>query len=218
VRRTRSFEEDRWTRLRRRRPDCVGWTGWRIPGLVLAAIFLALSPAARAQKMGAGSLFSDYKAFRVGDIVTIYIVEFATGSNETKTGMEKGTEFSLKSNGGTGALQFIPLFGAKVGDRSKFDGKGSTSTKGVLKAKMSARIVKVLENGNLVIEGTREVQINSEKQVTVLRGIVRPEDITADNVVYSYNIADAKITYRGKGAVSDGSGPSLITRFLNWVF
>lgn len=171
-----------------------------------------------AQKMGAGSLFSDYKAFQVGDIVTIYIVEFSTGSNETKTGTEKETRFSLESSGGSGALKFIPLFGADASDRSKFQGQGATSSKGVLKAKMSARIVKVLDNGNLVIEGTREVQINNEKQVTVLSGIVRPEDITADNVVYSYNIADAKITYKGKGAVSRGSGPSLITRLLNWVF
>ena len=187
-------------------------------GLLALSFVLAQSTDVAAQKMGRGSLFSDYKAFKEGDIVTIYIVEFSTGSNETKTDTKKETEFSLQSSGGTGALKFIPLFGAKVNDGSSFDGQGITSSRGILKAKMSARIVKVLENGNLVIEGTREVQVNDEKQITVLSGVVRPEDITGDNVVYSYNIADAKITYRGKGTVTGGSKPSLITRLLNWVF
>jgi flagellar L-ring protein precursor FlgH len=190
-------------------------------GIWVAALLcgtLLTGSQSSAQKMGAGSLFSDYKAYRVGDIVTIYIVEFASGTNETKTGTGKETELSLDSGGGTGALKFLPMFGASGSSRSKFDGKGSTSSTGILRAKMSARIVQVLDNGNLVIEGTREVQVNNEKQVTVLSGIVRPEDITPDNVVYSYNIADAKITYRGKGVASSGSNPSIITRILNWVF
>ncbi|MDZ7373225.1 MAG: flagellar basal body L-ring protein FlgH [candidate division KSB1 bacterium] len=189
-------------------------TWWLVP---LCGAILGPGKCA-AQKLGTGSLFSDYKAFRVGDVVTIYIVEFASGTNETKTGTGKETEISLESSGGTGALKFLPMFGAGANARSKFDGKGSTSTTGVLRAKISARVVQVLDNGNLVIEGSREVQVNNEKQVTILSGVVRPEDITADNVVYSYNIADAKITYRGKGVVSGGSNPSLITRILNWVF
>ena len=190
----------------------VVWT------VALAVLTASLWVPAQAQKMGRGSLFSDYKAFQVGDIITIYIVEVSTGSNETKNGTKKETTISLQSDGGTGALNFIPLFGAKVGKSTTFDGKGGTSSKGVLKAKMSARIVQVQPNGNLVIRGTREVQVNSEKQLIEISGVVRPEDITTDNIVYSYSIADAKITYRGKGTITNGSKPSIVTRILNWVF
>ncbi|HFE53513.1 MAG TPA: flagellar basal body L-ring protein FlgH [Bacteroidetes bacterium] len=189
-----------------------------ILAFVLVISALAASAPVHAQKMGRGSLFSDYKAFQVGDIITIYIVEVSTGSNETKNGTRKETEISLQSDGGTGALKFIPLFGAKIGKSTTFDGKGGTSSKGVLKAKMSAQIVKVQPNGNLVIRGTREVQVNSEKQLIEISGVVRPEDITTDNVVYSYSIADARITYRGKGTITNGSKPSIVTRILNWVF
>ncbi len=190
-------------------------TVWLVVLVVLASL---VGLPAQAQKMGRGSLFSDYKAFQVGDIITIYIVEVSTGSNETKSGTKKATEISLQSDGGTGALNFIPLFGAKVGKSTTFDGKGGTSSKGVLKAKMSARIVQVQPNGNLVIRGTREVQVNNEKQLIEISGVVRPEDITTDNIVYSYSIADAKITYRGKGTITNGSKPSFVTRILNWVF
>jgi len=76
----------------------------------------------------------------------------------------------------------------------------------------------VKPNGDLVIEGTRVLGINNDKEMLILTGIVRPQDISPSNTVYSYQIADAQISYKGKGAASDGGKPGWIIRFLNWIF
>jgi flagellar L-ring protein precursor FlgH len=83
---------------------------------------------------------------------------------------------------------------------------------------MSARIIELLSNGDLKIEGRRMVEINGEEQITVLTGIVRPSDVLADNTVYSFLIADASISYRGRGLVDDAAKPGILSRFVNWLF
>lgn len=185
---------------------------------ILVAVLLAVMPAvAAAQSLSANSIFSDYKAHRVGDIITVHIIEFASGANESRTNTDKQSLASAKGDG-SGALKFIPLFGFEASDQLQFTGEGQTTRSGVLRAKMSAVIKAVDRNGNLLIEGSREVEVNNEKQMTTLTGLVRPGDITADNVVFSYNIADAKIQYRGKGALSTTSRAGIFTRLLNWIF
>lgn len=185
---------------------------------VLEVALLALiSGTAAAQNLATNSIFSDYKAHRVGDIITIHIIEFASGSNEARTSTDKQSVASAKGEG-SGALKFIPLFGLEASDNLQFSGEGETTRRGVLRAKMSAIIKGIDRNGNLVIEGSREVEVNNEKQMTTLTGLVRPEDITADNVVYSYNIADARIHYKGRGALSTTSRAGIFTRLLNWIF
>jgi len=87
-----------------------------------------------------------------------------------------------------------------------------------LRGKMSAQIVDILPNGNLKIEGKRTVEINGEEQTTILTGVVRPRDILSDNTVYSYLIADASISYRGRGMVNDAAKPGILSRFINWLF
>lgn len=185
---------------------------------VLAILLLVIVPGmATAQQLSANSIFSDYKAHRVGDIITIHIIEFSSGANEARTNTDKQSVASAKG-GGSNALDFIPLFGFDANDNLQFKGEGQTTRRGALRAKMSAVIKGVDHNGNLIIEGSREVEVNNEKQMTTLSGLVRPEDITADNVVFSYNIADAKINYKGKGTLSTTSRAGIFTRILNWIF
>ncbi len=164
------------------------------------------------------SLFADYKAHQVGDIVTIYIVEFSTASNSAASKTDNSNKSSLSSGGGSGALRFLPLFGADLKYGNSFEGKGETTQHGQLKAKMSAKIVERASSGILKIEGKKVVEINGDKQITVLTGWVRPEDVTTDNVVYSYNIADAQISYKGKGVVNAAQKPGWITKIINWIF
>jgi flagellar L-ring protein precursor FlgH len=76
----------------------------------------------------------------------------------------------------------------------------------------------VLDNGNLVIDGSKVVEINEEKEIIKISGIVRPQDIESNNIIYSYNVANAQITYSGKGAASTGQRPGLLARILNWIF
>ena len=83
---------------------------------------------------------------------------------------------------------------------------------------MSARIVEITDAGNLVIEGERTITVNGEKQISKLRGVVRPEDISGQNTVFSYRLADAVITYTGKGDVNSAQKPGFFTRIINWIF
>ena len=104
--------------------------------------------------------------------------------------------------------------------KSDFKCAGTTSRKESMTAQMSARVVSVLPNGDLVIRGSREIKVNYEKQYMLLQGIVRPSDISADNTVLSSYIADARIEYIGKGVVSDKQRPGWLSRILDkiWPF
>jgi len=164
------------------------------------------------------SLYTDHRAMKQDDILTVLIVENAKAGSQSSTNTNKKNSFGVDNIEGSGALDFIPSFGASGSTKVGYDGKGGTSREGKLVAKVSARIVKVLDNGNLMIDGQKVVEINEEKEIIKLSGIVRPEDIGSDNTIYSYNISEAKITYSGKGVTNTGHRPGLIARILNWIF
>ncbi len=164
----------------------------------------------------ARSLFSDRRAYQVGDVVTILIVEYSSGEHEAGTETNSDNQFGASATG-SGDLSDIN-YGASAGWNNKFDGNGNTKREGSLEATISARIVEITDTGNLVIEGERVIIVNGEKQITKLRGMVRPEDISGQNTVFSYRIADAQITYTGKGDVNSAQKPGWITRIINWIF
>jgi flagellar L-ring protein FlgH len=164
------------------------------------------------------SLYNDKKAYRADDILTVVITESANASSQSGTNTAKQNDMSLQGAGGSGALKFIPSFGASAGSKVDYDGKAATTREGSLDAKISARVVQVLDNGNLVIDGSKVVEINDEKEIIKISGIVRPQDIEANNIIYSYNVADAQITYSGKGVANTGQRPGLVARILNWIF
>ncbi len=164
------------------------------------------------------SLFSDIKANKVGDILTVNIYESTQATNKTETKTEKKNEFSTQGGPGIGSLDFIPLFGAEGESENKFDGKGENLRNRNLRAKMSVTVVAVKDNGDLVIEGSRTIGISTDRETLNLTGVVRQRDVKPDNSIDSYLIADAQISYQGKGAITDGSRPGPIMRFLNWLF
>lgn len=164
------------------------------------------------------SLFTDHKSADVGDIITVYIMEFSSGSNQASTTIKNKDqrEFELAGDGSMAAA--LPGMGLGFGKKGQFDGIGKTSQNANLKAKMTARIVERMPDNTLKIEGNREVMMNKDKQVMKLSGFIRQQDVTANNIVYSYNIADAKIHYYGKGAINKGQRPGCIFRVINWFF
>ena len=164
------------------------------------------------------SLYTDHRAMKHDDLLTILIVENAKAGSKSSTSTGKKNSFGIDNVKGGGALDFIPAFGASGGLNTGYEGKGATSRQGSLIAKVSARVVDVLDNGNLVINGSKVVEVNEEKEIIKISGIVRPEDIGTDNTVYSYKISDANITYSGKGVSYKGQRPGLIARFFNFIF
>ncbi|KMQ51239.1 Flagellar L-ring protein FlgH [Chitinispirillum alkaliphilum] len=171
-----------------------------------------------AQSSNIHSLFSDHRAMRVDDILTVMIVESAKAGSESRTNTNKQNSFGVEGMGGSGSLGFLPSFGANGGTHSKYDGRGGTSREGKLVATVSTRIVRVMDNGNLVIDGSKVVEINNEKEIIKVSGIVRPQDVQKNNIIYSSSIADANITYTGMGVVNTAQRPGFFTRLINWIF
>jgi flagellar L-ring protein FlgH len=173
-------------------------------------------------------MFVNPRAQRVGDIVTIRIVESSKATNKAKTSTDRTTAttvgltnlFGLENRFPSGSNFFNPFSPLQSDYANKFDGTGSTERSGDLTAYISARIIQVLPNGNLVIEGNREVRINNENQIITLTGVVRPRDISPANIVQSTFIADARISYSGSGVLNDQQRPGWLARILDkiWPF
>jgi flagellar L-ring protein precursor FlgH len=187
--------------------------------VVLVALLLPYSLKAQDRlHLGAPSLFTDIKAHRVGDLITILIFEDASAENESNTETKKEGKFDVSGGPGVGPLDFIPLFGVSSDATSEFKGEGTTDRATRLRARMTARVTGISPNGDLLIEGRRVLGVNDDKEALTLTGVVRPVDVGADNSIASYLIADAQITYTGRGPAGTGSRPGLIVRLLNWLF
>ncbi|NPA38884.1 MAG: flagellar basal body L-ring protein FlgH [Thermodesulfobacteria bacterium] len=168
---------------------------------------------------------TDRRARFVGDIITVKIVENYQSSDSVS--QKSGKNSSLSA--GLSALfglenkikSFNPSSAASGSLSASTSGQGQYSRQSKIVATISARVVKVLPNGNLVIEGVRTIKRNKDLEYITLSGIVRPEDIGPDNTILSTQIADAYIEYSGKGPLSEAtSGPGIITRLLEllWPF
>ena len=105
-----------------------------------------------------------------------------------------------------------------MGGGDSFTASGQTTRGGSLTAKVTTKVVEVLPNDTLRIEGRQSIVINGEEQEIILRGIVRSQDIAADNTVLSLFVADAEISFVGTGIVADKNDPGIITRIFNWLF
>jgi len=173
-----------------------------------------------------GSLYQDHRARKVGDILTITVVEESKGTKEatTKAGKDKSLDGSFNfagataGSGGSGSPVGAFSFGPYQGQfKTDFTGKGSTSRNDSMTAYMTATVVDVLPNGNLLIRGSRWTKVNDEMQQTILEGVVRPIDISRNNTIQSQQIAEAKIFLVGKGPVSKHQKPGWLTQIIDAV-
>jgi len=171
-----------------------------------------------------GGLVEDFKARVRGDTVTVVITEQASASKQATTSTNRTTAVAagipnfmgLETTAIKNYMDLSKLLNADTS--SKYDGSGSTTRAENLNATISARVVDVLPNGNLLIEGRRNIMVNHEDQIILLEGTVRPKDISPDNTVNSAQIADAKITYSGKGIVSDRQSPGWLMNIVDKVW
>lgn len=170
-----------------------------------------------------GAKFSDFaadgKARYLNDVLTIRIVEQTLA--ESKADLTSQRKFQASSAitglpGRIGAGGINPLFSG-ASDNS-LQGKGQASTQSQLRTSLAGRVVSVLPNGVLIVEAERRLRLNNETQTIVLRGMVRPEDVYADNSVLSTALANLEVELKGKGVVSDATRPpNRIVRALLWL-
>ncbi len=166
---------------------------------------------------GADNPLLDRTARKVGDLLTIIISETSAASfNATSTTSKKDSTTIGKSifNDFIGRF-FSP---AATSGTSATNGSGTSIQNGTVTARLTAIVKQVLPNGSLVIEGTRTVMVNRDLQSFKLSGIVRRDDVRADNTILSENIAEADIRMEGKGAIYDRQRRGLLTRLLDWLF
>jgi len=177
---------------------------------------------------GDNPLFSDHKAMHVNDIVTVIISETANSSSsnikqlaETDTNALGGGVFTGgPSSQGVAALNKLSDIGFTGNSSSSFDGSGNTALNNSLSTTVSARVVKILSNGNYFVSGRREILVDGEKQIVQLSGVIRPFDIDQNNQINSAQMADAKIMYKTEGdlkrATQQGWGTKLVQAI--WPF
>ena len=161
-----------------------------------------------------GSMYSDRKAAKAGDVLHILVRENAQATQTASRNLHKDTDVSVGP--GIGWMDFLPLNG--YSGSSGYDAGATANRSGSMQVRLTVRVKEVLPGGNLLVEGCRKVRVNKDIQEIVFSGTVRPEDIRADNTIYSYDVADLNIDYQGSDPSRPGQKTGIITRVLNWLF
>ena len=184
---------------------------------LLSLLLLVAAPSAWCDSLYQPETFrpltSDQRAYRIGDALTVLVVENSSASNSANTTTTKqgsagfGTTLTPGNSDRKGNLAL----------NEDFTGKGSINRSGKLLATMTVNVVGHTENGDLLVAGSQVIELNGEKQQIQLDGRVRPADITDNNTVLSPRIADARISYVGDGILGEKQRPGILTRFLSWL-
>ncbi len=179
---------------------------------------------------GANPLFSDKKAMAINDIVTVVITESTFQSSQ---GNKKVTDSSIHSLGGgvfsggasggitksiANTLNGMTDMGFKTNSNSNFSGAGSQSRNEKFNTTISARVVKILNNGNYFIDGSRALLLNGTKQMIRITGVIRPYDIDQSNTINSKYVADAKILYETEGDIKEATRRPWGSRLVDTVW
>jgi flagellar L-ring protein precursor FlgH len=150
-------------------------------------------------------LGSDVRAAHVDDLVTVLVSEHASAvaSGITKTQRQSNTSNSVTALAGVTRAAGPWANLANVSGNTQLNGQGQTTRQTALTTTLSARVTQVLPNGYLVVEGAKDIQVNSERQTVSVRGIVRTVDLSPGNVVPSTSMADLEVRINGKGVIND---------------
>jgi len=176
------------------------------------------------------NLYADDRARDVGDIILVKIVENSNGKKSVNTKTSRDSSISAGISSlfgyenkwltGPGGAHSPSLTSLKADLAKEFEGKADTDRSSTVTATISARVIGVTMDGNLKIRGYREIKVNNETQHIILSGIVRPEDIAADNSIMSTYVADARIEYSGVGSLSSKQQPGWLANAIDvlWPF
>jgi flagellar L-ring protein precursor FlgH len=195
------------------------------PDPVVARVLPPPTPRTEGAIYQAGQqmeLFADIKARRVGDVLTVHLTE---STNASKAAVTKTTKTTSAANTGATILgrtithAGVPIVGnAAFSGADSFDGEGSSTQSNSLAGSLTVTVTAVQSNGNLVVQGDKTLKLNQGDEFVHISGVVRQADIQTDNTVTSDKIADAKISYSGKGVINSSNQMGWLARFFNSVF
>jgi len=165
------------------------------------------------------SMNTDYKAMHVGDLITVVVNQGTTANNAASVSTARTFNASAGINGIAGHLKtggVQNLFSPQ--SSTTLSGKSQGSTTSTLNTTLAGRVVAVLPSGALVIEAERQLTMNNEKQIIVVRGLVRPGDVASDGTIQSNQVGNLELELKGKGVLSDGvRPPNPLIRGLLWL-
>ncbi|MBQ7215205.1 MAG: flagellar basal body L-ring protein FlgH [Synergistaceae bacterium] len=187
---------------------------------ILCVVFvLAMSGSAFAGSLWNDNTnwFADARPGRVGDVITVLVDERTDAKDEATMDLTKTSNANVNDGAnGTGILSFIR--GLTFTTANSATGDGSSERKHHATATLACLVTEVLPNGNLVIEGTRDIRTSEETLQLQLAGVIRPQDVTADNQISSQLVANAEISVKGRGVLTRTQKPGIITQILQTVF
>ena len=163
-------------------------------------------------------LFEDFRARRVGDIVTVILEEQTAASKTASTDTSKSSSVAMsvpKLFGRRVSVGGAPILDAEAKGNTTFAGKGGSNQSNSLEGNITVHIVQVLPNGNLRVRGEKLLSLNQGSEVIRISGIIRPQDISYNNTIASQKIANTKITYKGKGMIANSNEAGWLARFFN---
>ncbi|HDS1530235.1 MULTISPECIES: flagellar basal body L-ring protein FlgH [Stenotrophomonas] len=163
-------------------------------------------------------LYSDRRARDVGDLLTITLLENTTAQTSANTATNKESNLSLGTPSILGApvtLGGKDILSATAKGARDFTGKGNSAQSNRLQGNVTVTVVQRLPNGNLVVQGQKNLRLNQGDELVQVQGIVRPGDISADNTVPSSRVAEARIVYGGRGPVAQSNAMGWLSRFFN---
>ncbi len=197
--------------------------------LLLTSVFVLMpGTPGRSESLydpGGADIFTDLKAHQIGDIVFIVVEEKTTSTSEAQT--DGGKEINMQ--GGAKVTGFFedllgfpaviePLESMNINPSEEFKASGATSTKGTFTSRITATVIDILPNGNLVIEGKRAITINDDTETMTIIGTIRPCDVDAENSIVSQMLADVEISYTGRGQIAERQKAGLLTQLFNFIF
>ncbi|MFP7410515.1 flagellar basal body L-ring protein FlgH [Aeromonas veronii] len=162
------------------------------------------------------TLFQDRRAYRVGDILTVVLEERTQSSKKANTSMSKNSSMNVPAPSIGGKLR--PDWGATLSADRDFDGGATSSQQNTLAGSITVTVAEVMPNGVLGIRGEKWIRLNQGDEYIRLGGMVRVEDIDQSNRISSQRIADARITYAGRGALADSNQMGWLGRFFSSAF
>ena len=168
------------------------------------------------ENFSSASIYSDIKAHNIGDLITVHIIESSNASRESKVNSSNSSGMDLDGSVAGSLTDYLPLFGASSKISNSLDGSEGTEQKDQLTGRISATIIEKTGSGMFLIKGKRILEVNGEKNTIKLEGYVRERDITTENTVFSYNIANANIVYSKGGIVESIVNPRKVQKWLTW--
>lgn len=184
-----------------------------------------IAQAAPAQSNGAiyqpgrnADLFSNATARNIGDLITVKLAEKTSASKSATTATAKKTNTTIPGptiGGRPVTVNGVPILETQLGSNHSFDGSGDSAQSNSLTGNITVTVVGRVGNGNLLVRGQKWLELNTGKEYIRVEGVVRPIDVEPDNSIPSWKIADAKISYSGRGPLAESNKMGWLARFFN---